>query len=586
MEGTYLISDFKPSLKALSTSINLPEKQVIAFQSFEKEHGYHDWITAIFNENNIKKLIIPISIPTDAAINTAGIMIVLHLRLNYELKINQRLIPVVFLSDFTIDKLLISNNFDNDTNPLNLLFSKGVYLSSFDSDNVKSAISKAEPCAAKDYQKQVLSKLKILQKANSGKHSIANAWGCYKLSQVTGLYDTIIKHPGVSEQLKTLYAKYLICSNDTFTAERFIDLKPINCKGRKILFIDDQADEGWSVIMQNIFKSAGNKFVSVDSSKYKNKETNIFHNYDGFFTECKSHLGEDWDLIIIDLRLNPEKEDIDNEMITPTKFSGYELIDLFLNSNAGYQIIVSTASNKIWNINAALERGASSYYVKESPEFNYSVSETKKHYDNFKTDVQNCFDRDYLRTIWTETQNCNFHLDSLKRKNLLDKDYVGAIHTFLDLAFDAINNPSREYPFDSAFMYYFLVLEASANQIINTDSPSPVAITNIKGEKITGYKFAFRKSGQILKDFIGNSYVQTIIGDDLISATKRIPYDPKFHNLIDYAMVTGVNSIDLVKIRNDFNHPDLINNRRIAMINSNNLIDIFNVVKSLLCNLS
>ena len=173
-------------------------------------------------------------------------------------------------------------------------------------------------------------------------------------------------------------------------------------------------------------------------------------------------------MIIIDLRLNPEKEDIDNEMIKPTEFSGYKLIDEFLKKNEGYQIIVSTASNKIWNVNAALKRGATSYYIKESPEFNYSISETKKNYNEFKTNVQNCFERSYLKVIYKDIQLLIQKLDKLhyppefrnKLKNQLDLSF-----TMLQIA--SKNNiqlkecPSSEKTRDEKlFAYAFISLQS------------------------------------------------------------------------------------------------------------------------------
>ena len=459
MEGTFILSDYKEDIKEITNQIGISENQVISFPSFDNESGWHNWTTQLFKDNDIKKLVVPISIPTDSPINSQGLMIALHIRLNYELSIEKRLIPIIFLSDFSLDVILRKNNFDVDNNSQNLLFTKGVFLSSFDKDEILNTITKSGPCYSEDYRKLVLNKLRVLQKASTGKHSIANAWGCLKLALVTGLRNEIFKLDAVSDMLKTLYAKYLICYNEVYSEEKRIDLQPLKCLGKKILFIDDQADEGWSELMTNIFKSAGNNFVSVDSSKYKNKETKQFHDFDGFYNESRSHICKDWDLIIIDLRLNPEKEDIDNEMITPTDFSGYKLIDEFLNENSGYQIIVSTASNKIWNINAALDRGASSYYVKESPEFNYTINDTNKHYENFKTDVQKCFDKCYLRDIYKETKQL------IQKLNVNSStSFINEIINQLMLAYSLLKSANSKEQFAYAYVSLYLVIE-----IINND---------------------------------------------------------------------------------------------------------------------
>ena len=471
MEGIFIISDYKEGIKEIIKQIGIPQNQVISFPAIENESSWHDWTTQIFRDNNIKKLVIPVSVSVqpDNIINTQGLMTSLQIRLNYELKKEQRLTPIILLSDFSLDVLLRKNFFDPDNNPQNLLFTKGVILSAFDKDEILKSIEKINHCYPGEYKKAVLDKLKILQKASIGKHSIANAWGCFKLALVTGLRDEIFQIEAVSRMLKTLYAKYLICYNEAYTAEKYIDLNTLKCSGKKILFIDDQADEGWTQIMTQIFKTAGNNFVSVDSLKYKNKETKQFHDFDGFYNECLSHIGKGWDLIIVDLRLHPEIEDIDNEMISPTKFSGYKLIDDFLSRNEGYQIIVLTASNKIWNISAALKRGASSYYIKESPEFNYSINETQKQFEEFKNDVHCCFDERYLRFIYQDIPKTISKWEKVKlpaKKNIADM-HDGLLHiqtpslinSFLKSSFATLCNKKIDERFTLSVLQLFRVLE-------------------------------------------------------------------------------------------------------------------------------
>jgi len=477
MNNTYIISDYTTKLKGLISDLEIPEANIIGREDFTNEQECHDWTTKVLKNKHIEKLIIPLSLPTDApVINTDGLIIALHIRLNYELEILKRLVPIIFLSNFPVSKIIDKNKnvFDADNNPQNLIFTKGIYFSSFDSDDIKTTIKGTKPCLQEEYKKNVLNKLNVLRKATIGGHDIANAWGCFKLAQVVDLKDKIFELDSISKHLKQLYAKYLICSNESFKTERRIDLEPIKCAGKKILFIDDKSDEGWGDLMKNIFKGAGDNFVFVDSAKYKNNETKLFHNFDGFITECRSHIGKEWDLIIIDLRLNPEKEDVDNEMISPTEFSGYKLIDEFLTKNEGYQIIVSTASNKIWNINAALERGASSYYVKESPEFNYSVSETNKHYENFKKDVQKCFERSYLRDIYKDNQQLFLILNSISSSN-----FVNEIKNQLSLAYSLLNDASSDIQFAYAYISLYMIIEFINNEYYTKTSDDKWEILGI-----------------------------------------------------------------------------------------------------------
>ena len=461
MEGIYLISDFSDKIKRPSESLQISAQNIVSYQNKESESGYHSWLNDEFKTKEINNIIIPVSISNDDTINTRGLLLGSHIRLNYELSMKKRLIPIIFLSNFTVDNLIKMNSFDSDNNPQNLIFTKGVYFSSFDVEDIQKTVELSTPCLETDYHKCVLSKLNISKKEAYGGHDIANAWGCFKVAQVVGFDDRIFQLDPIAKHLKQLYAKHLICKNQTFSNEKRIDLNPIKCNGKKILFIDDKADEGWAELMKNLFKGAGDNFKYVDSSKYKADDLHkSFKDFDDFYKECQSNIGKDWDLIIIDLRLNPEKEDIDNEMIAPTDFSGYKLIDEFLTKNEGYQIIVLTASNKIWNINAALKRGSNSFFIKESPEFNYSISETKKLLDKFKSDVGRCFQKGFLRIVFMHWENAKSKLTNI------NSDYIAESNTSLDIAWEQIKSGFLDF----GFLTVFQSIESYANIIFNYDT--------------------------------------------------------------------------------------------------------------------
>lgn len=567
MKEVFILSDYTQISKELTKQLEFTENRIISLPSSENKSDLHDWTTQLFKNNTISKLVIPISIPTDNPINTEGLKMVLHIRLNYEITLSQRLIPIILLSDFSIENIICKNNFDTDNNPQSLLFTKGIYLSSFDSAEIIKTVKNAEPCSPEDYQKQVLNRLKILPKASTRIHSITNAWGCFKLAQVTGLRDEIFKHVALSGYLKELYSKYLICYNDAFTQEKRIDHNPIKCNSKKILFIDDQADEGWGDLMKNIFKGAGNNFVFIDSAKYKNSETKLFHDFEGFLTECRSHIGNDWDLVIIDLRLNPEKEDVDNEMVSPTEFSGYNLINEFLTENEGYQIIVSTASNKIWNINAALKRGASSFYVKESPEFNYSIKETNRHYENFKKDISHCFEKKYLSNIWKCINKIKKHFANNPLKKYFPNNlemlkalsYQNLILEEVDSSFGMLKT-ENENKFNVVMLSLFKVLESLSEIFIEKDE------TNGKlkfwdGSDVMFCKYNNRKYDLIQKnrEIPKYAYESTENKVHALLFQKLIIEDFNLHQVIH----------NISKYRNDYIHPE--NRFNLSNLTSNDI---------------
>ena len=441
--NTYIIYDEGFSQQADCVENQLSVKK-ISYHSCEKEMEFHDWLTLEFKQNDIQLLIIPLSLPLLG--DTGGLLLGLHIRLNYQLPIEKRSIPIVFISNLSFENILTQSTFDGDNNPQNLLLTEGIYISSDDIDEIKEKLDIAKPLS--NYN-SFLRQLNIRRSEDIGGHDIANAWGCYKLAQVAEnkddigkpnrIKDIIFRQEFIAKHLKQLYAKYLICRGESFNDELRLQMSPLKCQGKQILFIDDKADEGWGTLMQYVFNTAGAGFTCVDPSPYKNKEKDGFTDFDGFIAECKSHIGKRWDLVIIDLRLNPETEDIDNGNISPDGFSGYKLIDEFLNENAGYQIMVSTASNKIWNINAALNRGAKGYYVKESPEFNYPLSETKNQFENFRKEVEICFENAYLQDIFSSIETIKGNLETSAFEESIKKQ--------LDLAFYLISRAEKDKQF-------------------------------------------------------------------------------------------------------------------------------------------
>ena len=456
MESTYIISDC-PQFDKIAEQLHI---KTISFQAHKNEMGFHDWLTREFKNKDIRKIIIPLSLRNN---ETEGLLLGLHIRLNYELPIEKRVIPLIFLSNLSLENIITKCSFDEDSNPQILLITNGVSISSTDIEEIVEKLEDTKSLKIEEYP-LFLKILSINRKSIAGHHDIANAWGCYKLGQIVGFE---MSHPLNHGKLSQLYTKLLICKNNAYKEShmKFTYIESIKCQGKRILFIDDKADEGWGSLMQYIFKSAGVDFTYVDPSPYKNSENNCFTDFDGFIAECKSHIGKRWDLIIIDLRLNPNAEDMDANSISPIKLSGFELIDLFLNENKGYPIMVFTASNKIWNVDAAMKRGAISYYIKESPEFNHSISETRSQFDKFQQNVYNSFNRAYLQDIFSDIRTI--------KKTLSSDDLGDSIAKQLDLAFFLITKAETDEQFAFAYISLYQIVEIITEKlIIKIQSPS------------------------------------------------------------------------------------------------------------------
>jgi CheY-like chemotaxis protein len=563
MNSTYIISDFQINSNNLINQLQIPDERVISLRmAMFTDKEFHNWTSEIL-KNKIEKLIIPLNLNTEDPIGYA-LKIAMHIRLNYEFELSKRNIPFIFLSDIRLDLIIKNYSFDSNTNLNNLFFTKGVYLSSFDTEKIKDIIEKAESCLDVDTKFEILDRLKFSPKATSGKHSLANAWGCFKLSQILNLKKELSENTNINEHLNTLYAKYLICLNNAFENKLLIDQNPLNFSNRKILVIDDQSDEGWSLIYNKLFFSSRATLTIIDPSKYKNSESKFFHDFQGFYNECLEQIGLDWDLIILDLRLHPELEDLENQVLNPIELSGYKLLDAFLNNNRGYQIIISTASNKIWNINAALDRGAKSYYIKESPEYNYSLKETRQLYETLKKDVESCFKKNYLRTLFKETEELKSkiqHLDFGREfKNILSKQ--------LDLAFEMIFNAKNKEQFAFSFVTLYLFIEEINKQFVEKDISDNWVIKdctellNWAWDKVSK---EYKNTGDIVN---GNKPPEGIKFAGI--------YFQKWHQQ-DNSFVQKVNN--LISERNYFIHNDSRLGKYYDIFNSTSFLELFECIK-------
>lgn len=452
MDETYILfdGDFMDLAQSIAKQIGA---ETISYKSYETESETHEWLTREFKSKVIKRLIIPLSIQSN---DTDGLLVALHIRLNYELSIEQRTIPIIIITNLSMENIVTKSAFDTDNNPQNLLFTKGLSLASTDADDIIEKLNNTEPLNTDDYP-LFLKSLSINRKATMGHHDMANAWGCYKLSQVVGNRE-IQNHPKIKSYLGQLYAKWLICQNNAFnTQDSITPAAPIKCEHKKILFIDDKADEGWGELMRYIFHEAGDGFVCIDAGKYKNGN----FDYSAFYNECLSQIDKKWDLVLIDLRLNPEVEDVEMNEILPERLTGYQLVNKFLEWNAGFQIIAFTASNKIWNINAALRRGVRGYYIKESPLFNSDIKHSKTVYENtLVKDVEACLSRSYLYDF--DEVICEFYNQMTKHPNNLCEE----IYNQLAISFELISYASNKDQFAYAYVSLYLIIEILNRHLI------------------------------------------------------------------------------------------------------------------------
>lgn len=435
----------------------------LAIKTISLSKGIFDDVTIdefIVNELKPQKpsiLIIPASLGSIQT-NYWGLRVGMHIRLSSVME-EYRFIPIIFVSQNSLEEIL---RFQEEKLGLQCTLD-GSLLVGNSIDEIQAAIDYLEPISKNRYISGFLEKIIIERPPSIGKHSLANIWGALRLNEVLNL--NAIKDKSLTNRTKELYFKYLRAFHEESKGS-FKDLQLLQCTGKRILLIDDEADKGWKDVLKAIFKGAD--FQSID---FKNKS---FEDVEQ--ETINKSISEDWDLILLDLRLNPSEEDTGDKLIQTENYSGAKILKAIKKHNAGIQVIMLTASNKAWNMKKLLDLGADGYYIKESPEFNFSAEFTSESFDNFAKECNSCFEKYYLRKIFKIDKAIQEKLDlenGILGNHTLGRGTVNLIKAYLKQAFNAIyeySQTQKEYALYS-FLEYYKIVELLGKELI-IDNPT------------------------------------------------------------------------------------------------------------------
>ena len=410
--------------------IGLP---IIELPIISTDEEIHDFIEKNLLNLDFERLIIPIIKEEDIK---NGLRIGLHIRLT-EFLWKKRLCPILFISAERLGTIIKDG---------------GIY-GSIIATIILKAISLLEGLRPNEFKNAFLDIIHILPDEKTGRHSLANQWGALALDKAANT-----KALRTDKELrlaeKQLYFKYVTALNFNYdklatSQKQMIDLaqheraNKVNSENYRILLIDDEADKGWGSVLQNVFKTSN----SADFQVIKEK----VNTYESLSLSSKDLIENgNFDLFLIDLRLNGVEEENVNK---PKDFSGTKVLKAIKQLNEGNQVIMFTASNKAWNMKVLLDEGADGYYIKESPEYNFSLDFSKENYSNLRNEVLKCFQLSFLRKIANIHKSCNSALNTTST-------FYNRVRASLEIAFELLkktaNNPKY---YNLAYLTYYQILE-------------------------------------------------------------------------------------------------------------------------------
>ncbi|MBQ6079651.1 MAG: hypothetical protein IJK93_05160 [Muribaculaceae bacterium] len=396
-------------------------------------------------DNHYDLIILPYNL-SETYTEFSGLRVAAHIRLTPEW--NCLRTPILFLGPDNINEIMLFS-------PLcALLNSTNVFRSSVkEEERISNMIKKIydlvpaksqtneEVMNSFEYQ-SLLQYLKTIPvPANyATHHSIANEWAIIRWKEMFLWKEG--EEPSLPNEdfANMLYFKYLMCSagqREHYGRKKKNQIpKSHILKNRRIVYIDDEANKGWAAILATILSGSGAELITypfLDLQKSINKNDLI--------QDIIRFLDKDYedngcaDCYIIDLRLHDEDF---QETLKYSELSGHKIARYIVkkdkdkdNKRVGLnpynQIVVFSASNKVWNLKEELlEIGASGYAMKESPEQNLSRDESYRGFNEFFNAIKAACNMSYLKEWYNE-------LEQLQKKLGYSEDDLSLLYEFLSL---------------------------------------------------------------------------------------------------------------------------------------------------------
>lgn len=465
MERTYILGNSEASKQLGIQHITIP--------NLANDNDIHNWIISELGGIDINKLIIEIG-----SNSVLSLKIALHIRLSPEELTVKSLLPILFVSNKTLNRIIIETTIWS-----HLFATKGMYFHLFDDiAKLNAEIQVIEGITPDEYKTGFLDIIKILPDEKTGRHSLANIWGAYAMDKAANT-NALTGNVDFQKSRTKLYFKYVSAFNFNVSKLKppFFKVKgkiplgspnTINSAGKKILLIDDEAGKGWELVLRKIFKSAQ---LFVINEKVQD--------YESLTTGSKQLIeNNSFDLFLVDLRLNGIAEESTMETMN---FSGMKVLQKIKSLNNGNQVIIFTASNKVWNQKALLEAGADGYYMKESPEYGFSDNFSLQNYNIFKNEVEQAFLLSYLRDVFKIHERCRSFIlnDKPNRSNNNYHRLYDRTLAQLEIAFELLKQSNNPKYLNFSYLSYYQILEDYAKQSDNFEYDDQVGCS-VNGKQI------------------------------------------------------------------------------------------------------
>jgi CheY-like chemotaxis protein len=526
-----------------------------------------------FSEKEYDNIFIPICFgPILSDFN--GLRFALHLRCT----ITPNQLKNIYLYSFiTIDHLVHHKYFD-------ILKTKNVQLINYSKIAFSEALQLSSNNLGKEELKKDITKVKLDPPKNyEDNHSIANEWAIFRWASAIQANDSDIEK--ITRKIHNqLYFKYL---STIYPVKDISPIDParleINYTGSpKILYIDDEADKGWYEVFCKILCD-----INELDLNYLDGELHNLSRESIIKKSLETIELENIDIVLLDFRLHAD----DFETKNIQDVTGLQILKAIKKHNPGIQVVIFSATNKVWNLKSIQDAGADGFIVKEGPENSIDPDFITLTIESMINIIAKKTEVIFLKQFYINYYDLEKELLPRKKykkvTNPLPKEFVDEVLKWFKLSIDILKDGDiTDSKRTSSFLFLFSVLENLSNRVINVDNPIISEIENERRE----FSFEFRGKNIKLKHFTEDrdspGYYRKTQYE--MKCKRSIPWHLKILNTLDYITNESVNGKELsyiIKKRNDFIHSNSTTGDNFD-IKVNDIIWLHNIIYNALKNIN
>src|SRR5690554_2152564 len=404
---TSLINSFENHLK-----FDIGQAKILEFDfSFDKEVNRQ--LDSAFENKSYDVIYIPYSLSLNNYLELSGLRLALHIRLTESW--GHKLVPIVFIGHETKEQIAKLTDYGG------FLFSSGTFSTTkFDYVQLREQYNwiqnnwkrDKEPILSISEYNTMLSRIKVMPSAShQSHHSLVNEWAMYRWAKALGdlgveSQELALNDDNVSTDL---YFKYLIAINNISPLING-DIPKVNIQNSgKVLLIDDESNKGWYEIFCSILYDRFPDLIEfdyVDDHLFRHKSQKEI------IEISKKHIIETEelpDVVILDLRIHSS----DYGATSIKEITGFKILEEIKRINPGIQVIIFSATNKIWNLQALEKAGADGFIIKESPETAVMKDFTIQSIESTIEKLNECLSMVFLKDIFINSDKIRNHILSI-----------------------------------------------------------------------------------------------------------------------------------------------------------------------------